>query len=235
MNPTMKKILLAPQGIVKRGLVAWYDFADVVGSQVLTDKSGNGNHGQNGSTVGTDTNDVTFNGLYAICAGDDYVILPDLGSVYGFQLAFYNNDAISAASTSQYLLRFGVDGYLSTGSSTGYLLNEIITVTYINTIRSGWCNASDSVTVGWHLVECVWDGAKYRIILDGAEKPITTYGSQALLSGYIWLGKYGTSNGLNGNMAYFIPYVGSIPSNTQLKTNRAYIKKELSKRGIALP
>lgn len=73
MNPVLRNIILAPQGIVKRELVAWYDFTDPAGSQVLTDKSGNGNHGQNGSTAGVDTNDAIFNGFCGEFSGDDYV------------------------------------------------------------------------------------------------------------------------------------------------------------------
>lgn len=76
MNPALRNIILAPQGIVKRGLVAWYDFTDPAGSQVLTDKSGYENHGQNGSTAGADTNDVTFDGVKGTFGGDDYISLP---------------------------------------------------------------------------------------------------------------------------------------------------------------
>lgn len=68
--------MLAPQGIVKRGLVGWYDFTDAAGSQVLADKSGHGNHGQNGSTTGADTNDATFNGQKAVFGDDDYIKMP---------------------------------------------------------------------------------------------------------------------------------------------------------------
>jgi len=73
MNPALRNIILAPQGIVRRGLVAWYDFTDPVGSQVLTDRSGLGNHGQNGTTAGIDTNDVTFDGGKATFGGDDFI------------------------------------------------------------------------------------------------------------------------------------------------------------------
>lgn len=62
-------------GLPVQGLVAHYDFTDNSG-HVLTDKSGNGYHGQLGSTSGADTNDPTWGAERLIPDGvDDYVDL----------------------------------------------------------------------------------------------------------------------------------------------------------------
>jgi hypothetical protein len=64
----------APAGLsLVPGAVAYWDCTQVVG-QVLPDLSGNGNHGQLGSTPGADTNDP--NGM--TLSGDDYFIHPSL-------------------------------------------------------------------------------------------------------------------------------------------------------------
>lgn len=79
----------APPGLVTAGLVAEYRFTESAGSQVLTDYSGNGNHGQNGSTSGVDTNDATFDGTRATLDGvDNYIVLDTalLGNLTAFSL-----------------------------------------------------------------------------------------------------------------------------------------------------
>lgn len=44
--------------------------------QILADLSGNGYHGQLGSTVGVDTNDPAWNGKGLVFGGDDYIKIP---------------------------------------------------------------------------------------------------------------------------------------------------------------
>ncbi len=58
-------------GIVSHGLVACYDFQG--GGNKLIDRSGNGNHGQLGSTAGADTNDPTWTGQGLQGNGDDLI------------------------------------------------------------------------------------------------------------------------------------------------------------------
>jgi hypothetical protein len=61
------------RGLVRNGLVAEYRYTDATG-QVLKDWSGQGNHGELGSTSGADTNDPTWTTAGASYDGvDDYV------------------------------------------------------------------------------------------------------------------------------------------------------------------
>lgn len=63
--------LFAGGGLVRQGLVAEYRFNEGSG-QILHDYSGNGNHGQLGSTSGADTNDPTWTAYGQNFATDDY-------------------------------------------------------------------------------------------------------------------------------------------------------------------
>lgn len=70
------------QGLVSNGLIAWYDpgWQILTGQtgQVLIDRSGNGNHGQLGSTAGVDTNDPSFANGGLTNDSDDYTTTPVL-------------------------------------------------------------------------------------------------------------------------------------------------------------
>lgn len=72
MTPIMRHLIQNPQGIVRRGLVAEYRFDEGQGD-ILHDFSGQGNHGQLGSTAGADTNDPTWTARGLEFGGDDYV------------------------------------------------------------------------------------------------------------------------------------------------------------------
>jgi hypothetical protein len=63
----------APAGLsLVPGAIAYWDCTQVVG-QVLPDLSGNGNHGQLGSTAGADTNDPTAGATGLVLTSDDYI------------------------------------------------------------------------------------------------------------------------------------------------------------------
>lgn len=108
------------QDIIKNGLVAWYDFTEPAGSQVLTDKSGNGYHGQNGRTEGADTNDMTFDGIKGVTGGDDYIdcgveILPQIADKF----TLITVQSISANNL--------IDGYprtIQVGAGANIMIND---------------------------------------------------------------------------------------------------------------
>ncbi len=69
----MRLPLLMPRGIVRTGLVAWYDFLQGADAQVLYDKWVNGYNGQLGSTSGVDANDPTWVAQGLSFVTNDYV------------------------------------------------------------------------------------------------------------------------------------------------------------------
>lgn len=69
-----KLLLMKKPGLIP-GAIAYWDCTQVVG-QVLPDLSGNGNHGQLGSTAGADTNDPTATAQGLLFGGDDGALVP---------------------------------------------------------------------------------------------------------------------------------------------------------------
>jgi hypothetical protein len=80
MLPIMRQVLLTkksdtPPAVVTRGLIRWYKFDEGAG-QVLTDYSGNEQHGQLGSSSGTDNQDPTWVDGGLSFDGGDQIIIP---------------------------------------------------------------------------------------------------------------------------------------------------------------
>ena len=86
--------------VLGQGLVAFYDFVPGADPQVLYDRSGNGYHGQLGSTTGADTNDPAWlspRGLQF--GGHDYVTLPSsLPSMNNIQFTAMMRMSLQASS-----------------------------------------------------------------------------------------------------------------------------------------
>lgn len=236
MNPTLQKVLLQPQGIVTRGLVAHYKFNEGSG-QTLTDHSGYGNHGQLGSTSGVDTADPTWTGQGLSFGGDDYVGIGNVGkTMRTMQFVFYNNIAIDASSTVQVLVNFSTTGspsYLSLGSVTGNLTNEIIALRA--TGSEGWCDATASISIGWNILDLRWNGFTFDIILNEVNKPLSVYTTMVPPTvSQLELGRYaGGSSYFNGLQGYLLLYDVSL-NNLELKQNRKAIKEILQVRGVSL-
>ena len=96
------------------------------------------------------------------------------GNYKGISMWFYNNEPITAASSRQSLLcthyTTAQNGYacIELGSKTGvYLANEIISVQVpVSNTYFGWCDASASISVGWHHLVVTHNSTQYNIYLD---------------------------------------------------------------------
>jgi hypothetical protein len=231
MNPALRNIILAPQGIVKRGLVAWYDFTDPAGSQVLTDKSGYGNHGQNGSAVGADTNDVTFDGVKAVFGEDDYI---------GFSTPLISGKEF----TIQTIVNF-------TGTSTlSGLLQQYLNVTSSGRFFWGRNNTSKlfRLRIGDEFIES-------KNIIQNNKLYILTVSRNADNFVKLYLGNVvdatgtitGTPDNVNTRMglseAINQAMIGSVYANmvynlalsdAEVKRNSSILSKQMTQRGIAI-
>lgn len=205
--------------------------------QVLQDYGRYGYHGQLGTGSGVDGSDPIPDGQSYIYDGvDDCVIVGDTGkSMYSLQIAFYVSAAISKSTTGKTLVNLETSpgGFVGMGSITGALTDEIITVGDSDGGRSGWCSATDSIAIGWHIIEVVWDGSKYNIYLDNVEKTITTAGTPRLISmSAVQLGRLITpGNYFAGKQSYLVLCDRSL-SDEERAQNRATIKSKLKLRGV---
>jgi len=205
--------------------------------QVLRDYGRYGYHGQLGTGSGVDGSDPIPDGQSYIYDGvDDCVIVGDTGkSMYSLQIAFYVSAAISKSTTGKTLVNLETSpgGFVGMGSITGALTDEIITVGDSDGGRSGWCSATDSIAIGWHIIEVVWDGSKYNIYLDNVEKTITTAGTPRLISmSAVQLGRLITpGNYFAGKQSYLVLCDRSL-SDEERAQNRATIKSKLKLRGV---
>lgn len=247
--------LLRSTGLVRRGLVAEYRFNEGQG-QILHDYSGNGNHGQLGSTAGADINDPTWTPRGLSLTTDDYATVGAITgggitqSAYCVSIVFYNGTEITRNSTlsPMFGLKASPDtqnyGFISFGGTSTVLTSEIITILSVvagTQYATGWCSAADVIKVGWHILTINWNGSSYDIWLDGIQKTATggTSGHCGLipLSGVI----FGTSFYNNGVSTYF--FTGSIATcpiySTSLTTselirNNNYLRSHLAPRGITI-
>jgi len=205
--------------------------------QLLQDYGRYGYHGQLGSTSGVDATDPIFDGQGLKFDGtDDFVFVGNIGKqIFALQCAFYVGNIINKDSAGQTLINAkSVPGeYVALGSYTGLLTNEIISVGDSSGGRNGWCSDTESISIGWHLLECIWDGVKYRIRLDNIEKSTTTIGTpQILFADNLLMGK------LVNNTTYFsgklslLTFYNRSPIDAELANNRAIIKTELKMRGV---
>jgi len=138
-------------------------------------------HKDNLTTSGTVTINGTLDSNSAggiILDGDeDYIAAGDLGDVSAASFWFYTANALDASSSTQSPLFLGNDSttsyeMLNLGSSTGLLTDEMIAVIIkrgATQYRSGYCSATDNISVGWHNVVITHGGTYYDIYLDGVQ------------------------------------------------------------------
>jgi chitodextrinase len=237
------------QVIVTAGLIAEWRFDQGAG-QVLTDYSGQGHHGQLGSTTGTDAADPTWTAQGLSFDGGDRVVLPSLPAIQGIDIVFNSDATINAASSPQVLLsNIGRDDEcgIALGNMSGGITDEIVTVAqhtdvgYASIARRYWSHASDSVAAGgWHLLQSDWLGGApyYDLVLDGTDKANATSNAPEIWKTGIWAigdgANAGAGNGFTGDIAYLIFY-STARTPAQQAQNRAALTAILAGRGITLP
>jgi len=198
-------------------------------------------NGMLGSTSAVDTNDPTYDGTGLSFGGDDYVGIGNIGKeMRTCQIVFYTPSVINKDSVGQTHLHFsGVESFtgIFLGAFTPVLSDEIITISSnVGGWRVGWCSSTDILSVGWHILEFVWDGTKYRIILDGVEKNTTVYASPAVINiTNLLIGKMLNSTlYFTGKQAEIFISDRSL-TDAELAKNRAYFRQECARLGVMLP
>lgn len=241
----LQKLLLTSPGpgIVRRGLVGWYRFAET--GQILQDYSGSGKNGTLGSTAGADANDPTWGGGGLQFATDDYV---GCGTVLGAKPAFTYTLAASFPAlptgvvANQYHLmgRFGTAGNRATSCR---LFNP--TTLTLGTSNDGTADAYGAVTIPEVLINTP---AAYTFSLENG-----------MLTIYVNGVKIGTASGLHtvifasspkpftfgmtsesfgpvtGTLNYALLHEGLALKDAEVKQEYRFIRKDLAQRGVALP
>lgn len=221
MLPVMRQILLN-NGIVKNGLIAWYDFTDPAGSQVLTDRSGIGNHGQNGSDTGIDTNDVTFDGVKATFGGDDYIVLPTLLPSNG---DFTILTVAKSAGSGQDLFSQWSAGDAGRLTVSNYLGN--LSFSFGGTIR-----LTGSLVIHNMVICGVLSRVNNEFFLYQNDRLIGTYATSAPVAQIATkLGTYGAGEYLVGSEYVTLVYNRGL-SFSEIRKNCKYFKSILAKRGV---
>ncbi|MCL5736995.1 MAG: hypothetical protein M1274_15755, partial [Actinobacteria bacterium] len=159
---------------------------------------------------------------------------------HGFDVAWYAPAAVNAALAQQYLV--GLPGSNTDGMyiGNGGLTNEIIALVQEGgTPTAAWCHGSDELAIGWHVAQWTWTGAAWRLFVDGAEKTLTTAGTQAKFTtaGVPFIGSTkvpGTYLAAGTLVHAVVPY--SAPrSVSELARCRRYIKGQAAIAGVSLP
>lgn len=115
---------------------------------------------------------------------DDYINIGNTSqTVKGVAFSFYNKAAISAGSSAATLigLQNNNNFAVSTGSVTGTLTNEIITVLSSTDGRDAWTGAG-TLPIGWHRLVCSFNETDWDIYLDGVKVDNATVGTPAAIT-----------------------------------------------------
>ncbi len=195
-----------------------------------------------GADTGATTTDPTLRTGSMSFDGGDYLKGGESQPAWshGFDVAWYAPAAVNAALAQQYLV--GLLGSNTDGMyiGNGALTNEIIALVQEGgTPTAAWCHASDELAVGWHVAQWTWTGAAWRLFVDGAEKTLTTAGTQAKFTtaGVPFIGSTkvpGTYLAAGTLVHAVVPY--SAPrSVSELARCRRYIKGQAAIAGVSLP
>jgi len=196
-------------------------------------------NGMLGSTSAVDVNDPTYDGTGLSFGGDDYVGVGNIGKeMRTCQIVFYTSVVINKASSVQALISFDTVDLTSIflGSVTSGLVDEIITVYTPGGGRSGWCSSTGGISIGWHIIDVIWDGSKYKIYLDGVSLPISIAPTNNIVNiTSFTLGRISGGTGyFSGKQAEILIYDRSL-TDAELTQNRAVIKAECARLGVMLP
>jgi hypothetical protein len=159
-------------------LRGWWPMNERSG-QTVYDWSGNRNHGQLGSTPGTDANDPTWiKGIFNLGSAlnfdgeDDFVTIPDSPSLRPARVtvsAWFRRDR--AIGAYKYIVAKGSDN--CEASSFALYTTENNRIAFYVYDGNGWVRspeAADSVWDGrWHHLAGTYDGSTVRLFVDGTQ------------------------------------------------------------------
>ncbi len=215
--------------IVQAGLLAEWRFDDGAG-QMLTDATGNGHHGQLGSTPGADVNDPTWQSYGLSFDGNDRVLLSNDLITGNHAISWFVVITAKAGASFQIVTLGGTEG-----SGTSYDIAFLNADIYAN-VYGGGLDRAAAPSLPFSAAG-VYDpaGPSSKLYLNGALSVDTTPGVTLNMSGAFLLGSQ--SDGgipLQGGLA-FVTLHDSPLSAGEVAQMHGYAKALLAKRGIMLP
>ena len=214
-------------------------YEQITDNQSVGDLSGKGNDGQLGSSVGSDTNDPTWETHKLNFTTDDYVVLPAL-------LA----DADAVTVMTVYQLNAGGSGTRTLAAASnlspnrnGVFHNTSSNIKFRVTESGGGMNTLQptfsSATGSWRMLTGRWkSGQAQELVLndfeDSAAAALIDVPSGTIANPYDTLGAFRTDSFLDGKLACQLLYDRYL-ADTEIKRNYKTLRAILSPRGITLP
>ena len=214
-------------------------YEETTDNQSVPDLSGRGNHGQLGSSAGSDTNDPTWENHKLNFTTDDYVVLPallagtdafTLFTVYQLNAGGSGSRTLAAASNLS-PNRNGV--FHNTSSNIKFRVTESGGGMY--TLQPTFSSATGS----WRMLSARWkSGQAQELVLndfeDSAAAALIDVPSGTIANPYDTLGSFRTDSFLDGKLACQLFYDRYLV-DTEIKRNYTAVRSILSLRGITLP
>lgn len=235
MNPAL---LAKKPSIPKTGISCYLDYVQGVNAQLVYDRASS-NVYQIGSTTASDTNDPVWTPQGLLFDSTDYHALP-VQAVRSIGWVFHTPAPITTANAEIKVLNDASTTNLSLGASTGALTNEVITMAWVDgagTGRVAWTGAGIQIAAGWHILQCNFDGAAWRLRLDGTLLPLTSVGTSHRELPASALRRHGSSPSSMAGMTTAALRLGTVGLSTEQETaERAFLRREASlKHGVWLP
>jgi hypothetical protein len=240
LSPRRRAAEDAAPAIVQGGLIAEWRF-DQGSGQTLTDSSGNGHHGQLGTTAGADANDPTWgtNPTRLVFDGaGDRVIVPDFASPTHYHLDL----VVKAETASTTFAMLFIHGKADNDAVLQIFRNALTTPVQYRAKPSGAAqtfNGARSVfDGGWHLIQVNHTGTQFSAHVDGQIDVAPTAANTPVSANTpIWLSGRSAGGGalfLQGAEAWGAWY--SVAFNeSQRAQNEAFARYLMSGRGVTLP
>ena len=214
-------------------------YEETTDNQSVPDLSGKGNHGQLGSSAGSDANDPTWENHKLNFTTDDYVVLPALlGNADEFTLitvyqlnAGGSGSRTLAAASNLTPNRNGM--FHNTSSNIRFRVTESGGGTY--TLQPSFSSA----TASWRMLTARWrSGQAQDLVLndfeDTAAAATIDVPTGAIANPYDTLGSFRSDSFLDGKMACQLFYDRRV-ADMEIKRNYQTLRSVLSLRGITLP
>lgn len=214
-----------PASPIASDLARWYKFDDGTGD-VLTDSTVNAQHGQLGSTSGSDTNDPTWatEGL-SFDGSDDYVTIPaftagEMTIIIAAQRTIASSTGALVGTNAAHSIKLTSSAaQVVAGDSSVNSVSEPISDD--GSWRIYTARYEQGVLLG--IVEDCFAGQEYDMSLADAAFSVSVFGSQGT-----------ASVRLTGMIGYALMYSRYI-NRAETKANYMFIREELSGRGVTLP
>jgi hypothetical protein len=212
-------------------------YVSTTSKQTLTESIG-GYTGTLGANTSAGADDPPWCIEGASFATNDYIVCGNIATpLRSISVAFYNNTELSAAMTTETLINLAdTDTSITFGPYSDNLTNEIITIGD-GTNASAWCHESDTLAVGWHLLDVIWTTDQYNIYIDGTLKTTSKSGTPEIItSNNFEIGRLGSgANFFGGSVAYITGYSKSIIDSEQSQNQSVYENILEGARGVINP